>query len=70
MKIEFGLSANKRNMKKQIIKMLKSKLKLNKTQGRLKKFKFSNHKEDFVITQQEEKEGGFFGSLSYKPVVA
>ena len=70
MKIEIGLSANERNMKKQIIKMLKSKLKLNKTQGRLKKFKFSNHKEDFVITQQEEKEGGFFGSLSYKPVIA
>lgn len=57
-------------MKKQIIKLIKSRLKLHKGQGRYKKLKFSNHKEDFVITQQEEKEGGFFGSLNYKPVVA
>lgn len=28
---------------------------------RIKKFRFTNWKEDFVITEQEEKEGGFFG---------
>jgi hypothetical protein len=70
MKIEIRVSVKDMDMKKQILKILKSRLKLNKEQGRLKKFKFSNHKEDFVITQQEEKEGGFFGSLTYKPVVA
>ena len=44
------------------------KLKMHKEQ--IKKFKFSNYKEDFVITEQEEREGGFFGSLNFKPVSA
>lgn len=40
------------------------KIKENKEQ--IKKFRFSNWKEDFVITEQEEKEGGFFGNLNAK----
>ncbi len=32
----------------------------------IKKFRFSNHQEDFVITEQEEREGGYFGSLNFK----
>ncbi len=31
-----------------------------------KKNKFSNFKEDFVITEQEEKEGGFWGLFKFK----
>ena len=32
----------------------------------IKKFRFSNYQEDFVITEQEEREGGYFGSLNFK----
>lgn len=32
----------------------------------IKKFHFSSYKEDFVITEQEEREGGYFGSLNFK----
>ena len=32
----------------------------------IKKFRFSNYPEDFVITEQEEREGGYFGSLNFK----
>ncbi len=35
--------------------------KLKSHKERIKKFRFSNWKEDFVITEQEEREGGFFG---------
>ena len=31
-----------------------------------KKNKFSNYKEDFVMTEQEEKEGGFWGLFQFK----
>lgn len=56
-------------MKKNFEKMLRSGLKKQKHHNRhLKKFRFSSYKEDFVITEQEEKEGGFFGIASYKPV--
>lgn len=48
-------------MKKNFEKMLLNALKKQKQHNRqVKKFRFSNYKEDFVITEQEEKEGGFF----------
>ena len=40
--------------------------KIKRHKERIKSFKFSNFKEDFVITEQEEREGGFFGTLTYK----
>lgn len=50
-------------------KFIKNSLKKLKEHKQLKKFKLSNYKEDFVITEQEEREGGFFGNLSFKPAV-
>ncbi len=58
-------------MKKSAIgKFITNSLKKIKEHKQLKKLKFSNYKEDFVITEQEEREGGFFGSLNFKPVSA
>ncbi|MEO7923948.1 MAG: hypothetical protein ABIR30_09730 [Chitinophagaceae bacterium] len=54
-------------MKKTIQKFLNEslkKIKMHKEQ--IKKFRFSNYKEDFVITEQEEREGGFFGGAHLK----
>ncbi len=54
-------------MKKSIEKFLNESLKKIKQHKELiKKFRFSNYKEDFVITEQEEKEGGFFGGANLK----
>lgn len=54
-------------MNKSIGKFLNGSLKKIKQQKeQIKKFRFSSYKEDFVITEQEEKEGGFFGSLNFK----
>lgn len=54
-------------MKKSITKLLDSSLKKLKLNKKLtNSFKFSDYKEDFVITEQEEREGGFFGSRTYK----
>lgn len=54
-------------MKKSIKKMLNDSMKkLKQHKERIKEFKFSSYKEDFVITEQEEREGGFFGTLNYK----
>jgi len=54
-------------MKKSIGKFLNESLKkIKQHKERIKEFKFSSHKEDFVITEQEEREGGFFGSLNFK----
>ena len=39
------------------------KIKAHKEQ--IKKFRFSTYEEDFVITEQEEREGGFFGNVSF-----
>ena len=33
-----------------------------------KKFRFTSYKEDFVITEQEEREGGYFGRYNLKTV--
>ena len=54
-------------MKKSIEKFLNDSLrKIKQHKELIKKFRFSNHKEDFVITEQEEKEGGFFGGVHLK----
>lgn len=53
-------------MKKSISKFLNASLQKIKThKEQIKKFRFSSYKEDFVITEQEEREGGFFGSLNF-----
>lgn len=53
-------------MKKSIGKFLTASIKKFKTQReQIKKFSFARHQEDFVITEQEEREGGFFGSLNF-----
>lgn len=55
-------------MKKSLTKFLNASLKKLKDQKeQIKKFRFSSHKEDFVITEQEEREGGYFGSLNFRP---
>ena len=54
-------------MKKNFQKMLNDAVKKYKHYHRqIKKLNLSSIKEDFVITEQEEKEGGFFGSANYK----
>ncbi len=55
-------------MKKTITKFLNASLKkMKKHKEQIRKFSFLRYKEDFVITDQEEKEGGFFGNSSSKP---
>jgi hypothetical protein len=54
-------------MKKSIGKFINASLKkISQQKERIKRFKFSAWQEDFVITEQEEREGGFFGSLNFK----
>lgn len=54
-------------MKKTIEKFLNASLKkMKEHKEQIKKFSFLNYKEDFVITEQEEKEGGFFGNPNFK----
>ena len=33
-----------------------------------KKYRFTSYKEDFVFTEQEEREGGYFGKYNFKTV--
>jgi hypothetical protein len=40
--------------------------KIKQHKEQIKKFSFSNYQEDFVITEQEEREGGFFGNSNLK----
>jgi hypothetical protein len=42
--------------------------KKQKRQAQVKKSRFLDYKEDFVITEQEEREGGFFGRYNFKTV--
>ena len=42
--------------------------KKQKRQVQNKKSSFSDYKEDFVITEQEEREGGYFGRYNFKSV--
>ncbi len=54
-------------MKKSIRKFFSASLKKFRQQKeRIKKLRFSTYQEDFVITEQEEREGGFFGSVKLK----
>ena len=54
-------------MKKTITKFLNASLKkMKQHKDQIRKFSFLNYKEDFVITEQEEKEGGFFGNSNFK----
>ena len=58
-------------MKKSFRKFINDSLrKVKQHKEQIKKFHFSTYKEDFVITEQEEKEGGFFGSMNFKIVSA
>jgi hypothetical protein len=51
-------------MKKTIKKIINSSLKkLKEHKQRIARYKFSMYREDFVITDQEEREGGFFGTI-------
>lgn len=53
-------------MKKSLQKFLNASLKkIRQKKEQIKKLRFSTYQEDFVITEQEEKEGGFFGSLNF-----
>ena len=42
--------------------------KKQKRQAQTKKSNFSDYREDFVITEQEEREGGYFGKHNFKTV--
>jgi len=42
--------------------------KKQKRQTQNKKSSFSDYKEEFVITEQEEREGGYFGKYNFKTV--
>jgi hypothetical protein len=42
--------------------------KKQKRQAQTKKSSFSDYREDFVITEQEEREGGYFGKYNFKTV--
>ncbi len=54
-------------MKKSFRKFINDSLKkVKQHKETIKKFHFSSYKEDFVITEQEEREGGFFGSMNFK----
>ena len=54
-------------MKKTITKFLNASLKkMKQHKEQIRKFNFLRYKEDFVITEQEEREGGFFGSANAK----
>jgi len=68
--MEIGTSLYQQNvtfMKKSIEKFINTSLKkIWRQKERIKKLKFSAYPEDFVITEQEEREGGFFGNVHYK----
>jgi hypothetical protein len=62
-----GISKTQLFMKKSIGKFINSSLKKIKEQKeQIKKLRFASYKEDFVITEQEEREGGFFGISNLK----
>ena len=54
-------------MKKSITRFLNESIKkIKQHKEQIKKFRFSSYKEEFVITEQEEREGDFFGSINFK----
>ena len=61
------LQQNGMVMNKSIKKFVNASIKKFRQQKeRIKKLRFSTYKEDFVITEQEEREGGYFGGLNLK----
>jgi len=61
------LRQNRTFMKKTLRKFFSASLKKFRQQKeRIRKLRFSTYQEDFVITEQEEREGGFFGSVNLK----
>jgi len=44
------------------------KKKQKRENAQTKKFRFTSYREDFVITEQEEREGGYFGKYNFKTV--
>jgi hypothetical protein len=42
--------------------------KKQKRQTQIKKSQFADYREDFVLTEQEEREGGYFGRYNFKSV--
>jgi hypothetical protein len=60
--IEIIISSKTIIMKKSLKKFINASMtKIKQHKEQIKKFSLSTYKEDFVITAQEEKEGGFFG---------
>ena len=54
-------------MKKSFQKFLKASLKkIRQQKEKIRKLRFSTYPEEFVITEQEEREGGFFGIANSK----
>ena len=54
-------------MNKSITKLINNSIKkLKAHKVKIKKISFSTYQEDFVITEQEEREGGFFGNSNFK----
>jgi len=67
MKIGLFPSINTTIMKKSFGKFINESIKkLKEHKEQIKKFRFSSYQEDFVITEQEEREGGFFGNSNFK----
>ena len=65
--IETCVTSKNIYMKKPFTKLITASLKkIKQHKEQLKRFSFSNYREDFVITSQEEKEGGFFGRINWK----
>jgi len=44
------------------------KKKLKRQSAQNKKYRFASYKEDFVFTEQEEREGGYFGRYNFKTI--
>lgn len=58
-------------MKKSLRKFFTVSLKKIKQQKeKIKKLSFSTYPEEFVITEQEEREGGFFGNLNFNKILS
>lgn len=71
MKIENRSIENTTIMKKTIKRFLNESIrKIKQHKELIKKFRFSSYEEEFVITEQEEREGGYFGKLNYKASAA
>ncbi len=54
--------------KTSVMKKNLQKKKQKRENAQTKKFRFTYYKEDFVITEQEEREGGYFGRYNFKTV--